>query len=113
MAPASWTLPTIHPVRCTGCGLCAELCPTQAVEVHNNLAIIVRPEACSFCDICETYCPEGAIERPFAITYAAADAYDQQTTREQYQPAYSPPADTASHADRANYGGETCIPGTE
>lgn len=72
MALESWSLPTIHPGRCTGCGLCAELCPTQAVEVCASLAVIVRPEACSFCDLCETYCPEGAIERPFTITFASS-----------------------------------------
>jgi|RhiMetdeSRZDD1v2_1073273.scaffolds.fasta_scaffold1283463_2 ferredoxin len=66
---ADWVLPFIDQQRCTGCGLCARLCPTQAVEVRNALAVIVRPEACTFCDVCESFCPEGAIGRPFTIVF--------------------------------------------
>lgn len=62
-------LPLIDPQRCTGCSLCAERCPTHAVEVRGLLAVIIRPEACTFCDVCESYCPEGAIGRPFTIVF--------------------------------------------
>jgi NAD-dependent dihydropyrimidine dehydrogenase PreA subunit len=63
-------LPLIDLRRCTGCGLCEQLCPTKAVEVRGNVAVIARPEACTFCEVCESYCPEGAIGRPFAIVFA-------------------------------------------
>ena len=63
-------LPLIDPERCTGCGMCAQLCPTNAVAVRGNLATIVRPQACTYCDLCETYCPEGAIGRPFTVVFA-------------------------------------------
>ncbi len=63
-------LPLIDLMRCTGCGVCAELCPTSAVAVRVNRAIIVRPEACTYCDLCETYCPEGAIGRLFTVVFA-------------------------------------------
>lgn len=66
-------LPSIDLRLCTGCGLCAELCPTHAVEVTAGKAVIVRPADCTFCEICESYCPEGAIERPFTIVFAPAD----------------------------------------
>lgn len=68
--PAELVLPTINLRRCTGCGRCAELCPTHAVELRDGRAAIVRPEDCTFCEICESYCPEGAIERPFTIVFA-------------------------------------------
>ena len=67
-------LPVIDPRRCTGCGYCEELCPTHAVEVRDQLAVIVRPAACNFCEVCESYCPEGAIGRPFTIIFAASPA---------------------------------------
>lgn len=64
----SYILPTINMLRCTGCGQCAELCPTNAVDILNNKAVITRPQDCTFCEICESYCPEAAIERPFTIS---------------------------------------------
>ena len=63
-------LPLIDPARCTGCGVCEQLCPTNAVAVRAHQAIIVRPQACTYCDLCETYCPEGAIGRPFTVVFA-------------------------------------------
>jgi ferredoxin len=70
---AGWTLPRIDLARCTGCGLCEQLCPTHAVEIHDGRATIVRPEECNFCEVCETYCPEGAIGRPFTILFAPTE----------------------------------------
>ncbi len=64
-----YTLPNINLQRCTGCGQCADLCPTHAVDIINNKAIITRPQSCTFCEICESYCPEAAIERPFIISF--------------------------------------------
>jgi len=76
-----WVLPLIDKQRCTGCGRCAQLCPTQAVELRGALAVIVRPEACTFCDVCESYCPEGAIGRPFTIVFGAdADQHNPAST---------------------------------
>lgn len=65
----TYILPQIDPRRCTGCGICEERCPTNAVEVHQQLATVVRPADCTFCEICEGYCPEGAIGRPFTIVF--------------------------------------------
>lgn len=73
-ASSAWTLPLIDLGRCSGCGLCEDLCPTHAVEMRGGKAVIVRPEDCTFCDVCESYCPEGAIGRPFAIAFAPAGA---------------------------------------
>ncbi len=66
----SWVLPTIDLQRCTGCGDCEQSCPTQAVAVLDNVAVIIHPEACTFCDRCEQLCPAEAISRPFTIQFA-------------------------------------------
>jgi len=67
---AQLSLPLIDPTRCTGCGVCVQLCPTNAVAICAQQALIVRPQACSYCDLCETYCPTAAISRPFTIVFA-------------------------------------------
>ena len=47
--------------KCTGCGTCAENCPTDVYEIQNGKAVPVNEEACIACRLCETQCPEGAI----------------------------------------------------
>lgn len=69
-ADTTMMIPRIDVRRCTGCGLCKQLCSAQAVAVHNGAAVIVRPDLCDFCEVCESFCPTGAIGRPFAIRFA-------------------------------------------
>lgn len=76
-----WALPVIDRRRCTGCGLCAQLCPTNAVEILGGRAHIVRPADCSFCDVCESYCPEGAIGRPFTVIFGPQVQHGEQMGR--------------------------------
>jgi ferredoxin len=78
----NWTLPVIDLQRCTGCGLCEALCPTTAVKVVGQHAVIVRPEVCTFCEVCETYCPEGAIGRPFTVIFAGQPGLEPCTQGE-------------------------------
>jgi len=52
--------------RCTGCGLCAEICPAFAislVEVEGSKTISIDLGKCIFCYQCEDVCPRGAIRR--------------------------------------------------
>lgn len=85
-AANQYPLPQIDLRRCTGCGLCEQRCPTQAVAVRDGVAVIVRPDACSFCEVCERFCPTGAIGRPFAIRFAPkptiAGVADPEPTRQ-------------------------------
>jgi len=45
--------------KCTGCGICADVCPANAIEVNEQA--IVNDEACTGCAACVSECPNGAI----------------------------------------------------
>jgi len=45
--------------RCTGCGLCEELCPLGAIRV--TYVANIDAERCAGCGICVENCPQGAI----------------------------------------------------
>ncbi|MBM7842603.1 ATP-binding protein [Herpetosiphon giganteus] len=63
-------LPVINLQRCVACGVCETVCPTNAVTLEQQQAILSKPEACTFCDRCEAACPTEAISRSFAIRFA-------------------------------------------
>ncbi len=50
----------ISEALCTGCGKCAELCPSGALHIVNGLARIDQ-DLCQACDACLAACPQGAI----------------------------------------------------
>jgi ferredoxin len=45
--------------KCTGCGICIDVCPTGAIEVSEQA--VVNGEACSGCAACVSECPNEAI----------------------------------------------------
>lgn len=54
----------VDPVECTSCGICAKVCPYNAiqVEIKAKIPAEVTIAACSGCGTCAAECPEGAIE---------------------------------------------------
>jgi len=48
--------------RCSGCGICAEVCPLNAISIQKKKAVI--SEFCSLCGACAKVCPRNAISRP-------------------------------------------------
>lgn len=48
--------------RCTGCGICRDLCPEGNIEMRNGKAHIGG--ACESCQRCCGFCPEEAISVP-------------------------------------------------
>ena len=57
--------------RCCGCGVCVDLCPTDALELGDMQAIgtgldappvLLDPDKCSFCGMCASFCPTKAVK---------------------------------------------------
>ncbi|RUM47433.1 MAG: ATPase [Hyperthermus sp.] len=48
--------------KCTNCGICAEVCPYEAVELTGN-KYTINPVICEGCLTCILACPEKAIRR--------------------------------------------------
>ncbi len=47
--------------KCTGCGVCTEVCPHGVFVVEDGQARIVDRDACIECGACALNCPEGAL----------------------------------------------------
>lgn len=63
---------TLHKDLCTGCGICLEICPKEAIELRKipkaeaekaKLPTIdIDEKKCIYCGICSSLCPFGALE---------------------------------------------------
>lgn len=48
--------------RCTSCGICVEVCPTNVFDLGaNGLPVIARQADCQTCFMCELYCKADAL----------------------------------------------------
>ncbi|HAK59236.1 MAG TPA: ferredoxin [Nitrospiraceae bacterium] len=54
--------------RCTGCGTCQDVCPTEAIQLEDGRAVITMD--CIDCGSCIRFCPEGAIRMSVPATVA-------------------------------------------
>jgi len=52
--------PQINVELCTSCGVCAKLCPYQAMALKEG-KIVVYPEQCLSCGLCASVCPHQSI----------------------------------------------------
>ena len=49
---------------CHGCGACADICPTGALEIHEEggmRRLLHRASACTGCGLCKEICPQGSL----------------------------------------------------
>jgi len=54
-------VPRVMEEKCTGCSICALVCPTLAIKIVNRLPLIDE-ERCIGCTVCESRCPEECME---------------------------------------------------
>ncbi len=58
---STYYLSVIDPDACTGCGICVDRCPTDAIELNDDGTAERDENACFGCGICARFCPEEAI----------------------------------------------------
>lgn len=46
---------------CSGCGLCAGICPTNALKIVDGKAVRAKSEECTLCVRCVDFCPSNAV----------------------------------------------------
>ena len=51
---------TVDAEKCTGCNDCVQVCPLEAIEVKDALAVIDE-EICTECGLFVDECPNGAL----------------------------------------------------
>ncbi|HPK53685.1 MAG TPA: mercury methylation ferredoxin HgcB [Smithellaceae bacterium] len=58
--------------KCTGCGMCLEVCPHGVLKMNNSAAFIQNRDACMECGACRRNCPAGAITVQSGVGCATA-----------------------------------------
>lgn len=62
MTTLAEALPVVNAAKCTGCGDCVAVCPTECLAMSGPLPWLPRPLDCVSCTVCELICPAGAIQ---------------------------------------------------
>jgi NAD-dependent dihydropyrimidine dehydrogenase PreA subunit len=54
-------LPILDERRCTGCGDCVVVCPTNCLAMLGVTPWLSRPRDCVSCSLCVLICPDDAL----------------------------------------------------
>lgn len=75
---SEWALPgpVIDSGRCNGCGLCVLVCPTHALDLRDELAVVSDPNACHYTGDCVLICPNQAITLIYEIINVSQEIKD-------------------------------------
>lgn len=58
--------------KCTGCGMCLEVCPHGVMAIEEKRVRIGNRDACMECGACNRNCPFGAVSVEAGVGCAAA-----------------------------------------
>ncbi len=67
-------LPLIDTTLCDGCGRCIARCPTGALAMADDKAILAHPALCNYDAVCEDACPIDAIALPYQVEFEPSQA---------------------------------------
>jgi len=84
---------TVDKEKCTGCGLCVEICLMEAISLNPQQEIDIETEACLECGICENECPNDAITviRMNEILLPARDTKTTSSLTKELSSRFNPP----------------------
>jgi NAD-dependent dihydropyrimidine dehydrogenase PreA subunit len=68
---------------CTGCGMCARVCPHRVFVMNGRKAICQKPQKCMECGACQLNCPAGAITVKSGVGCAVAMIIQTLTGRKE------------------------------
>ncbi len=58
--------------KCTGCGMCLDVCPHDVFQMNDKSVVIKKLDACMECGACSLNCPADAISVQSGVGCAAA-----------------------------------------
>jgi NAD-dependent dihydropyrimidine dehydrogenase PreA subunit len=58
--------------KCTGCGMCLDVCPHDVFKMNGKSVQIADRDACMECGACDKNCPAGALSVQSGVGCAAA-----------------------------------------
>lgn len=47
--------------KCDGCGVCVEVCPTDALRLDEDKKAYIKYDECWYCGCCQLECPRKAV----------------------------------------------------
>ena len=56
-----WGMVAFDHEKCSGCGLCVKICPSNTLEMTDKKAGMKQPVECMMCSDCVAICPQEAI----------------------------------------------------
>ncbi len=62
----------LHTEKCTGCGMCIEVCPHAVLTIRQKKAVITDKDLCMECSACVNNCPFGALSVDKGVGCATA-----------------------------------------